>query len=64
MLDFKNMEEERKFTRKQFLAVLGSLALTAVVAKVASTASKLTAITSQKRAGGYGSAVYGGERNA
>ena len=64
MLDFKNMEEQRKFTRKQFLAVLGSLALTVVVAKVAGTASKLTAITNQKRSGGYGSSVYGGGRNA
>ena len=64
MLDFRDMEEQRKFTRKQFLTVLGSLALTAVVAKVAGTASKLTAITSQKHAGGYGSSVYGGGRNA
>ncbi len=58
------MEEGTKFTRKQFLTTLGSLVLTAAVAKVATMESKLTAISSPKRADGYGSSVYGGNRNA
>ena len=56
------MEEGPKFTRKQFLATLGSMFLTAVVARVASMESTLTAITHPKRPAGYGSSVYGGER--
>lgn len=60
----QDMEEGHKFTRKQFLTALGSLVLTAAVAKVATMESKLTAVTSPKRAAGYGSSVYGGDHNA
>jgi hypothetical protein len=56
------MEDGTRFTRKQFLAALGSMVLTAAVARVASLESTLTAITHPKRPAGYGSSVYGGGR--
>lgn len=57
------MEQSPRFTRGQFLTVVGFGLLAVVLAKVATVENTLTAINSPKlalKSDGYGSSAYGG----